>query len=72
MMKKIWWALTLFWIIAFGGLATVIYTRDVDAAGVVQTPELKWFSLALLGGLFIFIAICHLIFLFIINKRATV
>lgn len=69
MMKKIWWALTAFWIIVFSGLATVIFTRDVDAAGVAQTPELKWFSLALLGGLFILIAICHLIFLLIINKR---
>ena len=72
MIKKIWWALTAFWIVVFGGLATVIYTKDVDAAGVVQTPELKWLSLALLGGLFIFVAICHLIFLFIINKRASV
>ena len=61
-----------FWIVVFGGLATLIYTRDIDAAAVVQTPELKWFSLALLGVLFIFIAICHLIFLFIINKRASV
>ena len=46
--------------------------REVDAAGVVQTPELKWFSLVLLGGLFIFIAIFQVIFLFIINKRASV
>ena len=59
-------------IIVFGGLATFIYMREVDAAGVVQTPELKWFSLALLGVLFIFIAIFQLIFLFIINKRASV
>lgn len=71
MIKKIWWTLTVCWIVVFGGLATFIYTREVDAAGVVQTPELKWFSLALLGGLFIVIAICHFIFLFIINKRAS-
>ena len=72
MLKKIWWALTACWIVVFGGLAIFIYGREVDAAGVVQTPELKWLSLALLGGLFIFIVICHLIFLFVINKRASV
>ncbi|MGE7981596.1 DUF3923 family protein [Solibacillus sp. NPDC093137] len=72
MIKKIWWTLTVFWIVVFGGLATFIYIREVDATGVVQTPELKWFSLALLGALFIFIAIYHLIFLFIINKRASI
>lgn len=72
MIKKIWWTLSAFWIVVFGGLAIFIYNREVDAAGAVQTPEIKWFSLALLGGLFIIIAICHLIFLFIINKRASV
>lgn len=68
LMKKIWWVITAFWIFLFGGLATFIYTREVDAAGVVQTPELKWLSLALLGGLFFIIVICQLLFLLFTKK----
>ena len=71
MIKKLWWTLTVFWIVVFSSLAVLIYSREVDAAGVVQTPELKWFSLALLGGLFIFICIGHLIFLLLIKKRSS-
>lgn len=67
-MKKIWWSITIFWILLFGGLATLIYTREVDAAGVVQTPELKWISLSLLGGLFLIFMICQLLFLFFMKK----
>lgn len=63
-MKKIWWAINVFWIVLFGGLATFIYLREVDGAGAVQTPELRWLSLALLGVVFILVAIIQLIFLF--------
>ncbi|MEK4080617.1 DUF3923 family protein [Solibacillus sp. FSL K6-1126] len=67
-MKKIWWAINVFWIVLFGGLATFIYLREVDGAGAVQTPELRWLSLALLGVVFILVAIIQLIFLFFLKK----
>lgn len=63
-MKKLWWIINGAWLLLFSGLAIFIYFREVDAAGVVQTSELRWLSLALLGVVFIFFAIIQLIFLF--------
>ncbi|MEK4386300.1 DUF3923 family protein [Solibacillus sp. FSL R5-0691] len=69
-MKKIWWIIINgVWLVLFSGLAIFIYFREVDAAGVVQTSELRWLSLALLGVVFIFITIVQLIFLFFLKKR---
>jgi len=67
-MKIIWWLLNGCWIALFAALAIVIYTRDVDASGVVQTPELRLTSLIIVGILAVIIFIGQLIFLHIINK----
>lgn len=67
-MKKIWWIINGIWLLLFSGLAIFIYFREVDAAGVVQTSELKWLSLALLGVVFILFAIVQFIFLFFLKK----
>lgn len=63
-MRKLWWIINGVWLLLFSGLAIFIYFREVDAAGVVQTSELRWLSLALLGVVFIFVAIIQLIILF--------
>ncbi|MER2156189.1 MAG: DUF3923 family protein [Solibacillus sp.] len=67
-MKKIWWIINGVWLVLFSGLAIFIYFREVDAAGVVQTSELKWLSLALLGVVLLLFAIVQLIFLFFLKK----
>lgn len=71
-MKILWWTITAFWSVVFVGLAIFIYTREVDAAGAIQTPELRWISLGLLGVLFIIITLCQLVFLFFVKKRTSV
>ena len=40
-----WWIGNLFWIIVFGIWAAIIWLREVDGAGVIQTPEIKSISL---------------------------
>ncbi|MFA1819732.1 DUF3923 family protein [Virgibacillus oceani] len=43
-MKKrwiFWWISNIFWIIIFAIGSAIIWLREVDGAGVVQTPELK-------------------------------
>ena len=67
-MKKIWWIINGVWLVLFSGLAIFIYFREVDAAGVVQTSELKWLSLAVLGVVLLLFAIVQLIFLFFLKK----
>ncbi|MER2030127.1 MAG: DUF3923 family protein [Solibacillus sp.] len=67
-MKKIWWIINGVWLVLLSGLAIFIYFREVDAAGVVQTSELKWLSLALLGVVLLLFAIVQLIFLFFLKK----
>lgn len=63
-MKKLWWIINGAWLLLFSGLAIFIYFREVDAAGVVQTSELRWLSLALLGVVFIFLPSSNLYFYF--------
>ncbi|PEX41143.1 DUF3923 family protein, partial [Bacillus cereus] len=43
-----WWIGNIFWIIVFGIWAAIIWLRDVDGAGVIQTPEIKSISLIVL------------------------
>ncbi len=43
-----WWLANLFWIVLFIAGTIVVFTREVDGAGVTQTPELKWISFIVL------------------------
>ncbi|AVD54606.1 hypothetical protein CKF96_03695 (plasmid) [Priestia filamentosa] len=43
-MKKrwiFWWIANIIWITLFAGGTFVVWTREVDGAGVTQTPALK-------------------------------
>lgn len=51
-MMKIWWATNVLWLIFFTGTSIVIGVRNVDGAGVAQTPELKMLAFIILGGFF--------------------
>ncbi len=38
---KIWWVANIVWILVFGALAFFVGARNIDGAGVIQTPEIK-------------------------------
>ncbi|MDX8047209.1 DUF3923 family protein [Gracilibacillus sp. S3-1-1] len=75
-MKKrwiFWWVANLFWAIIFAMGVGFLMFRDVDAAGVAQTPELAIFSSILFGLLFVIpfiIQVVWLILNFTLKKRA--
>jgi len=69
--KIMWWAINIVWLIIFAVRAIFIGVREVDAAGVVQTPEIKLISFAILGIVFIVVVLFQLIFLFFVRKSTT-
>jgi len=69
--KIMWWAINIVWLIIFAVGAIFIGVREVDAAGVVQTPEIKMISFAILGIVFIVVVLFQLIFLFFVRKSTT-
>ncbi|WP_332646638.1 DUF3923 family protein [Lysinibacillus sp. 54212] len=68
-MMKLWWATSLLWVILFGAIAIFIGAREVDSAGVEQTPELRLVAWIVLGVAFAFIVLCQSVFLFFARKR---
>ncbi|PEX84442.1 DUF3923 family protein [Bacillus cereus] len=63
-----WWIGNIFWIIIFGILAAIIWLREVDGAGVTQTPELKLVAFIVLLIAFILPIIIQAVWL-IVNLR---
>ncbi|WP_237980820.1 DUF3923 family protein [Bacillus thuringiensis] len=61
-----WWMGNIFWIIAFGILAAIIWLREVE--GVTQTPGIKSISLIVLLIAFIIPIFIQVVWL-IINLR---
>lgn len=68
LIMKIWWAINFAWIFLFSAFALFIGIRSVDAAGIVQIPDVKMVSFIILGVLFLFVVMIQLIFLFFIRK----
>ncbi|GIO25202.1 DUF3923 family protein [Oceanobacillus sp. J11TS1] len=68
-MMKIWWTTSVVWILFFIAASIVIAVRNVDGAGVVQTPELRLLAFLVLGGFFVLILIVQWIFLYFVKKR---
>ncbi|MGC9933494.1 DUF3923 family protein [Priestia aryabhattai] len=65
-----WWIANIIWIILFLVGTAVVWTREVDGAGVTETPELKLFAFIVLLIAFIFPLIIQVIWL-IINFKAS-
>ncbi|MQR87567.1 DUF3923 family protein [Bacillus megaterium] len=65
-----WWIANIIWIILFVVGTAVVWIREVDGAGVTQTPELKLFAFIVLLIAFIFPLIIQVIWL-IINFKAS-
>ncbi|WP_155591044.1 DUF3923 family protein [Lysinibacillus cavernae] len=69
---KIWWLINIVWLLLFAASAVFIGVRKVDAAGAVQTPEIKMLSFGVLGVVFLFVVIfqlIQLIFIYFINRK---
>ncbi len=56
----------------FTGASIVIGVRNVDGAGVAQTPELKMLAYIILGGFFVVVLVGQLLFLYFVRKRKAV
>jgi len=65
---KIWWATNIVWILIFSALAVFVGARNIDGAGVVQTPEIKMITFVILGIVFIVVLLFQLIFLYFVRK----
>ncbi|KML31810.1 MULTISPECIES: DUF3923 family protein [Priestia] len=65
-----WWIANIIWIILFVVGTAVVWTREVDGAGVTQTLELKLFAFIVLLIAFIFPLIIQVIWL-IINLKTS-
>ncbi|USD17971.1 DUF3923 family protein [Priestia megaterium] len=65
-----WFIANIIWIILFAVGTAVIWTREVDGAGVTQTPELKLLGFIVLLIAFIFPLIIQVIWL-IINFKVS-
>jgi len=65
-----WWIANIIWIILFAVGTAVVWTREVDGAGVTQTPELKLLAFIMLLIAFIFPLIIQVIWL-IVNFKAS-
>ena len=66
---KLWWGATVFWLVIFSIFAIVIGTRQIDGAGVVQTPEIRMVTFIILGVAFVFILMIQLFGLYFARKR---
>lgn len=60
-----WWIVNLFWFVLFVIGSVFIWIREVDGAGVYQTPEAKLIAFIVLVIAFIFPLIIQLIWLII-------
>lgn len=72
-MKKrwiFWWVSNIIWIIFFAVGTAVVWTREVDGAGVTQTYELKFMAFIVLLIAFILPIIIQVVWL-IVNLRTS-
>lgn len=67
---KIWWITNIVWLFIFGALGIFIGVRDIDGAGMVQTPEIRLITFGILGIAFIFVALIQLFFLYFVKKSS--
>ncbi|GGH83314.1 hypothetical protein JOD43_002999 [Pullulanibacillus pueri] len=65
-----WWIANIIWIILFTVSTIIVWTREVDGAGVTQTPEPKFIAFIVLLVAFIIPLIIQVVWL-IVNLRSS-
>ena len=68
MKLKIWWLSNLIWLIIFGILSLVIFSRKVDGSGTVQTPSTKLAAFTVLAVFFVFIVLIQFVLLLFVKN----
>lgn len=68
-----WWGFNIFWIVLFVVGSIIIWLRDVDGAGVTQTPELRFIAFIVLLIAFVIPIIIQVVWMIFIlrNSRNT-
>lgn len=67
-MKKrwlFWWISNIFWVVIFGASSAFVWLREVDGAGVTQTPVTKLVAIIVLLIAFIIPVIVQAVWLII-------
>ncbi|MFJ7952683.1 DUF3923 family protein [Lysinibacillus sp. NPDC096418] len=65
---KLWWFANVFWLVMFALGAIFIGLREVDGAGISQTPEIKAITFIMVGILFVIIMFIQIVWLFFVKK----
>ncbi|MDG0819739.1 DUF3923 family protein [Staphylococcus equorum] len=60
-----WWIVSVLELSAFLVLSFMVWFREVDATGAIQTIELKWINIAILAVFFLLPFVMQLIWLII-------
>lgn len=65
-----WWVTNIIWFILFAVGTVLVWTREIDGAGVTQTPTLKLVAFLVLLIAFIILIIIQVVWLFL-NLRTS-
>ncbi|RJS50274.1 DUF3923 family protein [Bacillus sp. PK3_68] len=65
-----WWIANIIWIVLFAAGTVVVWTREIDGAGVTQTPELKLVAFIVLLIAFIIPLSIQIVWLVVNLKKA--
>lgn len=60
-----WWIVSVLEFLSFMVLSLMVWFREVDASGAIQTIELKWINLAILAVFFLLPFVIQFIWLII-------
>lgn len=60
-----WWIVSVLEFLSFIVLSLMVWFREVDASGAIQTIELKWINIAILAVFFLLPFVMQLIWLII-------
>ncbi|QJX80296.1 DUF3923 family protein [Priestia megaterium] len=60
-----WWITNIIWFILFAVGTVIVWTREIDGAGVTQTPILKLVAFLVLLIAFIILIIIQVVWLFL-------
>lgn len=60
-----WWIVSVLEFLSFMVLSLMVWFREVDASGAIQTIELKWINLAILAVFFLLPFVIQFIWLVI-------
>nr|WP_263314743.1 DUF3923 family protein [Mammaliicoccus sp. Marseille-Q6498] len=68
----LWWILSIIEVLSFLVFSALLWMRDVDATGAVQTTELKWINIGILFSAYVLpfgIQIVWLIINVVLNSK---